>query len=86
MVLWGIGMGSQSTLIKAAIGNLIPQHKRGSAYGLIDTLYGVSWFIGSALMGWLYDHSISAIVLFSLLLQLAAIPFFFYARQSLKML
>ncbi|MBV8555874.1 MAG: hypothetical protein JO116_09935, partial [Planctomycetaceae bacterium] len=48
----------------------------GSAYGLFNMGYGVAWFLGSALMGYLYDSSLQGLVWFSVMVQLAAIPFF----------
>jgi hypothetical protein len=42
------------------------------------------WFVGSAIMGALYDHSITAVVTFGLTLQLAAATAFFWLRGRLK--
>jgi len=49
---------------------------------LFDTGYGIAWFLGSALMGLLYDKSILALVLFSVTLQLAAIPILSIANKN----
>jgi predicted MFS family arabinose efflux permease len=61
---------------------VIPREKRSTAFGLFDTGYGVAWFLGSAAMGLLYDKSILALVLFSVILQLAALPLLFIANKS----
>jgi predicted MFS family arabinose efflux permease len=83
MVLWGIGMGGQDSLLKAALTRIIPAHKRSTGFGVFDTGFGVAWFLGSASMGFLYDRSIMAVVLFSVISQLAALPVVFVAsRQS----
>ncbi len=74
MVLWGIGMGAQDTLLKATLANMIPREKRGTAFGVFDTFFGISWFIGSALMGILYTKSMPALIAFSVVLQLLALP------------
>ena len=55
---------------------MVPPERRGSAYGLFNTGYGIAWFLGSALMGYLYDSSLQGLVWFSVIVQLAAIPFF----------
>jgi hypothetical protein len=47
---------------------------------VFDTVFGVAWFAGSAGMGLLYDISIPGLIVFSFLLQLAALPFFILAR------
>ena len=61
---------------------VIPAEKRGTAFGLFDTGYGIAWFLGSAAMGLLYDKSILAVVLFSVLLQIAALPVLYIANKS----
>ncbi len=38
--------------------------------------FGVFWFLGSAFMGILYEVSISALILFSMGMQLASVPVF----------
>ena len=62
--------------------NVIPAEKRSTASGLFDTGYGIAWFLGSAAMGLLYEKSILALVLFSVVLQLAALPLLFIANKS----
>jgi len=42
----------------------------------------LSWFVGSALMGVLYDFSLPGIVIFSVVTELVAIPFFLIVRRS----
>ncbi len=84
MALWGIGMGAQESIMKAAVAGMVPMDKRGSAYGIFNTGYGLAWFLGSALMGILYDQSIGFLVAFSVVLQLASIPVFFLAKQELR--
>ncbi|PSB01754.1 MFS transporter [Merismopedia glauca] len=74
MGLWGIGMGAQESILKAAIAGMVPPDKRGSAFGIFQAIYGLAWFVGSALMGILYDTSLNGLIIFSVLAQLAAIP------------
>lgn len=80
MAFWGIGMGAQESILKAAVAGMVPKNKRATAYGIFSTGYGLSWFLGSALMGILYDHSIILLVVFSSLTQLLAIPFFLWVK------
>jgi MFS family permease len=80
MILWGIGMGAQDSLLKAVLSGVVPPDKRSTAFGVFDTVFGVAWFAGSAGMGWLYDKSIPGLIVFSVLLQLAALPFFIFAK------
>ena len=83
MALWGVGMGAQESIMRAALATMVPPDRRGSAYGVFNAGYGVSWFLGSALMGLLYDASPTALVAFSVAVQLAAVPAFWsVARQG----
>lgn len=70
--LWGVGMGAQESILRAAIGEMVSPERRGTAYGLFNAIYGVSWFLGSALIGFLYDLSINYVVVFSLTSQLVS--------------
>jgi predicted MFS family arabinose efflux permease len=82
MIFWGVGMSAQGVLFQAMLTGVIPPQKRSTAFGLFDTGYGIAWFLGSAAMGLLYDKSIPAVVLFSAILQLAAIPVLFIANKK----
>ena len=84
MVLWGIGMGAQNSLLKAMLADVIPASKRSTGFGLFYTVFGVGWFLGSALMGFLYDQSIPALIVLSVMLQLMALPVLFWARLNEK--
>jgi MFS family permease len=83
VILWGIGMGAQESIMRAAIAHYSHKEKRATAYGFFNMIYGIAWFAGSAAFGLLYDNvSVRAAVIFSLVLQALAIPFFlFSARQ-----
>ena len=74
MVLCGIGMGAQESVMRAAIAEMIPADRRASAYGIFNTVYGLFWFAGSAALGLLYDFSIPALIIFSVVAQLLSIP------------
>jgi MFS family permease len=73
MVLWGIGMGAQASVMRAAIAPLAPASQRGTAYGIFNAAYGLAWFAGSSLLGVLYDWSVPALAAVSVVLQFAAL-------------
>lgn len=81
VTLWGIGMGAQESIMRAAIAGMVPVDRRGTAYGIFNTGYGIFWFAGSALMGRLYDISIPSLVAFSVVVQLMSIPVLIAVRQ-----
>ncbi len=82
MALWGVVMGVQETIMRAAIADLTPIERRGFAYGIFNTAYGAGWLLGGALMGLLYEHSISYLILFSVVMELISIPLLFAVRRA----
>ena len=81
MALWGVGMGAQESIMKAAVAEMVPAERRGAAYGLFNAGYGLAWFLGSAAMGLMYDWSLAALVVFSVAAQAAAIPLILFVRS-----
>lgn len=81
MILWGIGMAAQETIIKPLIAGIVAASKRATAFGLFDTGYGVAWFLGSWFMGYLYGRSIHRLVVFSVLIQLISLPIFWFTYE-----
>jgi MFS family permease len=74
VALWGMGMGVHESIIPAAVALMVPRERRASAYGLFTAGYGIAWFAGSAVMGVLYDVAFPALIVFSVVAELAAIP------------
>lgn len=83
VILWGIGLGAQESVMRAVIADLVPMNKRGTGYGMLNIWFGIFWFLGSALMGYLYDVSIVALVIFSLAAQLISIPLFVTIKNKI---
>jgi MFS family permease len=79
--LWGLGMGVHESIIPAAVATMVPQQRRPSAYGIFTAGYGVAWFVGSVIIGRLYDVSIPALIIFSVVAQVIAIPIFVKVRK-----
>lgn len=82
MAAWGVGMGAQESVMRAAIAPLAPAERRGTIYGVFNAAYGLAWFAGSAALGVLYDRSIVALVAASVLLQAAAVPILWQVVRS----
>lgn len=80
MVLWGIGMGAQESVVRAAIADMVPAKRLGLAYGVLNSIYGLFWFAGSVLMGVLYDVSLKSLIGFSVAIQLASVPLLILAK------
>lgn len=84
MILWGIGMGAQESIMRAFVAHLVGMQRRATAFGVLNWWFGVFWFIGSAGMGYFYDYSLTLLVLFSMTLQLAALPLLWKLKKALK--
>ena len=82
MALWGVGMGAQESIMRAAIAGMVSINKRSTAYGIFNAGFGLFWFLGSALMGILYDVSIPVLIIFSIVMQLGSVPFFILIRKK----
>ena len=75
VLLWGAGVGAHESVMRAAIVRMAAPGQRARAYGLFNGAYGLAWFAGSAVLGVLYDRSRTGLIIFSVVAQLAAIPF-----------
>jgi predicted MFS family arabinose efflux permease len=74
-------MGAQESIMRAAIADMTSPARRATAYGVFNLAYGIAWFSGSALMGWMYAHSIAGLTAFSVAAQLFAIPCFVWTMR-----
>lgn len=81
MILWGIGMSAQGSLLNSLVAGITQADKRSTAFGVFDTGFGIAWFLGSWLMGVLYQQSIPAVIIFSVSLQLLSLPIFILAKR-----
>ncbi|HZV78673.1 MAG TPA: MFS transporter [Candidatus Binatus sp.] len=80
--LWGVGNAVQDSLLLTLVATVITSRRGATTFGLYDIIFGVAWFIGSAIAGVLLDRSLSALVDFSVVLQLISIPFFVMRPRS----
>jgi MFS family permease len=74
LILWGIGMASQESIMRAVVTTLVAKERRALGHGLQNAVFGISWFAGSVLLGVIYDISVPVMVVFSAGLQLVSIP------------
>jgi MFS family permease len=57
IIVWGAVLGIHETIMRAAVADLTPIQLRGSAYGIFNTIYGLSWILGGIVTGFLYETS-----------------------------
>lgn len=84
--LWGMGMGAQESVMKAVVVSLSSREQRARHFGIFEACFGVSWFLGSWCLGWLYEVDLRVMALCSTGLQLLACALYlrlsFVARAS----
>lgn len=81
IILWSIGIGAHESLMRAIIANMVSSKKRASAYGIFNAGFGAFWFVGSIIIGLLYDLSIWAVVIFSFITQILAVPLLIWVKR-----
>ena len=84
IVLWGIGMGAQESIMKAAVSKIIPRSMRSTGFGIFETGFGIAWFLGSWILGAMYDINPTLLVVVSVVVQVAAIAFYGLCVQEQK--
>ncbi|OHD67189.1 MAG: MFS transporter [Spirochaetes bacterium RBG_16_49_21] len=88
VLVWGIGMGWQESIMRSVVSDLAPGNRRASAFGIFNAGYGILWFAGSWALGSLYDLSLAgsppliALSALSVAVQLIAIPLFAYLGKK----
>ena len=83
LVLWGIGMGAQESILKAAVTSMVPKKSRATGYGIFECSFGIFWFLGSWILGVIYSKSLPLMIGLSIFAQVLAIPFYLRASREI---
>lgn len=83
LVLWGIGMGAQESILKAAVTSMVPKKNRATGYGIFECSFGIFWFLGSWVLGVIYSKSLPLMIGLSIFAQVLAIPFYLRASREI---
>ncbi|MEZ4358040.1 MAG: MFS transporter [Eubacteriales bacterium] len=86
ITMWGVGMGAQESVLKSAVTTIVSKNNRSSGFGVFETAFGVFWFIGSWIMGILYDFSPVYLIVFSVATQALSVPIFYLSYRASKKL
>ncbi|MEM4611971.1 MAG: MFS transporter [Candidatus Nitrosocaldus sp.] len=84
VMLWGIVMGMQETIMRASIATMVDKTRLATAYGLFNGVYGIAWFSGSIVMGMLYESSVLNVIIFSVALSIASMLLLLVMLKVLK--
>jgi MFS family permease len=73
-VFFGLVLGMQESIYRAAVSKFTPISSRGAAYGIFNTAYGVGLLISGALYGLMVDLKVPypSVTLYAFLTQIAA--------------
>jgi len=84
IICWGSIVGIQETIMRSAIADITSLSKRGLAYGIFNTVYGLAVFVGSSLLGFIYDHSLSALIVTVVVIEAIAFLCFFLVKKEIS--
>lgn len=74
-VLFGIVLGMQESIYRAAVADLTPMASRGKAYGIFYTMYGLGFLVSGVVYGAFFDYRVSIVVIsiYAVLVQAVAL-------------
>ncbi|MEM3691587.1 MAG: MFS transporter [Candidatus Korarchaeum sp.] len=73
-VFYGIVLGMQESIYRAAISTMVTEKQRGSAYGIFNTFYGVGSLVSATVFGYFIEMGFVRLgILFTLIGQIAAL-------------
>jgi MFS family permease len=85
-VFFGVVLGMQESIYRAAVSTLTPLPSRGTAYGIFNTAYGVGLIVGGAVYGAMLTYGLpyAATVIYVVVMQAAAVACLLDARAGLR--
>jgi len=85
-VVFGLILGMQESIYRAAVSELTPISSRGLAYGIFNTAYGFGFLISGAIYGLLIELKppFIAVIFYALIMQIAATASLLSIRSGLK--
>lgn len=84
VIIWGIVMGTHETIMKASIADITSLSKRGTGYGIFNTSYGLAVLLGSSAAGFLYDYSVTLMIIILSSVQVLAVISFYFLKKTLQ--
>ena len=85
IICWGIGMGAQESILKAVVAKIVPKDYRARGYGVFATIFGLFWFLGSVIVGALYDTSLVGLTIFVVSMEILGAIILIYLIIHLKL-
>lgn len=84
--VFGLVLGMQESIYRAAVSQLSPVSSRGRAYGIFNTAYGIGFLVSGAVYGALIDSGspFMIVAIYACLMQVVAIASLLKVRSQLK--
>jgi MFS family permease len=81
--IFGIVLGMQETIYRAAIADMVDISARGFAYGIFNTAYGFAFLMSGAIFGFFIDSAVSIyiIIIYTVFFQMLACFMLFYSQK-----
>ena len=81
-ISYGLVLGMQESTYRAAVTDIVPLGRRGSAYGFFNVLLGIGTFVSGVAFGYMLDSSVSPLLMLGLVIvaQVIAIALLFGAK------
>ena len=85
-VSYGLVLGMQESIYRAAVTDIVPLGRRGSAYGFFNVMLGVGTFVSGAAFGYMLDTSVSPMLMlgFVVVAQITAIALLLGSKLKKK--
>lgn len=80
-LIFGAVTGIQDTVMRSVVGSMIPEGKRGRAYGVFNSLYGFGLMASSIIIGYLY-YSLGTVILYVIAAQILALALLFLSFRE----
>ena len=81
-VSYGLVLGMQESIYRAAVTDIVPLGRRGSAYGFFNVMLGAGTFVSGAVFGYMLDASASPMLMlgFVVVAQVTAVALLLWAK------
>ncbi|HEU5000886.1 MAG TPA: MFS transporter, partial [Lapillicoccus sp.] len=80
----GLAYGVEDSTVKALVAEVVEAPRRATAYGVFAGVQGAFAIVGGLVAGWLYDRSLTALVVVVATSQLVALVLLVRTVRSLR--
>jgi MFS family permease len=85
-ISYGLVLGMQESIYRAAVTDIVPLGRRGSAYGFFNVMLGAGTFVSGVAFGYMLDASVSPLLMlgFVIVAQVIAVTLLLGAKSKKK--